>query len=636
MLELAEAVQDNDAVTSESDSAESDMEEDSASEEEGMRTYGSRVGRTQCALEEESPVREVKQTKLDNNQAIISGEEATPIPSVSTPYTAKALQLSRDLPDQMERTIFLATFDRGSANMDENTINYSKVALLIDSSEKMECSPYRSPFTPSKRRQSGKYVYIPLETLSGEESEVKCSGRDTAVVKDTREPRHCEDFLKEYKTCSIVSFRLIKRPIPIAAPRETRRIVERWSGLISWTGCAKENKKAVSHAPSVISGVALCFGSDSSYYLPLPCPLPQLPLRSTAESSIESALQDLTLVSDAQESSYMERLPSSCKVLICRFVGFERSFSKCPHLVERLLARNPRDISPNPLLSVSFSWACVARKALMQEWLKGRCLEWKLFSNLMSDSSLTKVSCDMIEQLAALRERDVISAGHMRDPLIGSKLLPPSSAIPTDFPTQLSWGRLSATEASLRKACSDAFHALCLIRRVETALRSAGTFDIYRNIEMPLLLPIADMHFIGMPADWTYFGRITQYMSERHKEINTIFEKLSISCSPPEIHKLRARLKRELEAHLDKRKHHEQSNIAVAGGNQKLTSAELARLVDAHPLSQLQAEGRAVESMLTSLRGILRHKLLYPADLRGRVRAHYNTLGTETGLSPFK
>lgn len=620
-LELTEVLHD----VSSCSEGESSKSEDclSDSDDEGMRKYVSHQALTLSTFDEDSPIRE---TKLVKHNACENLEDDLSSSKEIISHSSDSLAISKQNSIPATTSSFFTIIDQYGEHSDENHINYSKTALNIPSSKNIEISPLRSPYTPSKRRQSGKYLYVPFDTLESEEK-IQSSCDHPPCFKDLRDPSSCKGFLQECKSCSVVSFELILRPIPIAVPRETRKIVDRWGALICWAESGSDRKKVSVEPPFVITGVALHFGGDSTYYLPLPCPLPPM-YKDSSSISIETAIGSLTL-EPGIHASLIEILPSSCKELICRFVGFDGIFSRCSGLVDKLLKVNHSTLSCNPLLSVSTNWAHIARIALMQEWLKGRCVEWVIFGDIMANPSLTKVSRDLVWKLAGLRERDVVSCGRLYDPLIGIKLLSQNSISIDDNTATLSWKNPTSSSIPSQKSCLWAANTFSLMEKVDRALKASGMYDIYRNIETPLLLPIADMVYCGVPVDWAYFGKLSQYLSERKHEIDYLLEKSKMTLNPTDFSRTRARLMRELEAYIEHRADKEM--FAGVSKRQKMTNSELRRIVEFHPLIQLQSEGKAIESMLTMLRGITKNKMLHPKDLYGRVRAKYNTLGTETG-----
>ena len=187
------------------------------------------------------------------------------------------------------------------------------------------------------------------------------------------------------------------------------------------------HKRDTFREPHVLIGTSINFGDEFGYFLPLPTILP---------------LQYDIYPSD--DSCSINNLPIKCKELICRFVGFDSFFKKCPLLRSFFLRNtcnrsdtlnvdqwiqttnilNPESIhklirsDKNPLIIVSKHWSAISRRCLSYEWRRGACIEWKVFSDLMSNQHITKVAVDMKSKLVVLRERDIIVEGHLLDPTI--------------------------------------------------------------------------------------------------------------------------------------------------------------------------------------------------------------------------
>ena len=55
--------------------------------------------------------------------------------------------------------------------------------------------------------------------------------------------------------------------------------------------------------------------------------------------------------------------------------------------------------------------------------MHGRCYEWRLLNNIMSNKNIIKVAMNLKSQIVALRERDLIVDGPLMDPLIATQLV---------------------------------------------------------------------------------------------------------------------------------------------------------------------------------------------------------------------
>ena len=53
----------------------------------------------------------------------------------------------------------------------------------------------------------------------------------------------------------------------------------------------------------------------------------------------------------------------------------------------------------------------------------GKCYEWRLLNNIMSNKNIIKVALNLKSQIVALRERDVIVDGPLMDPSIAAQLV---------------------------------------------------------------------------------------------------------------------------------------------------------------------------------------------------------------------
>jgi DNA polymerase I-like protein with 3'-5' exonuclease and polymerase domains len=334
-------------------------------------------------------------------------------------------------------------------------------------------------------------------------------------------------------------------------------------------------------------------------------------------------------------------LPLSCRTLIASFVGFGSLLRKCPALAsyfesqQRVEASSAAPTSlptqSNPLFLVSRGWSYAARLALMLAWRKGGCTEWRLLSEIMQNSAITKVAVGMKNKLVALRERDVVVEGPLADPSVAHTLLrqcqgdgPEAAlldAVTLQIPSLAPSSETSKASAQgLAKvgqkiACFRAVAVFRAMARLETLLSGADVLALFRNIEMALQYSASDAEYCGLAVDTLHFTSLRHNLSLRQELIEQYFATLFGAefnvASPGDV----AQLKRKLL---------EQCRGAVQGGE---SSGELAlqQEVKEHPLMRLVSEHRSHTRLLPLCSSILGSRYFT------RVRAVYNTLGTETG-----
>jgi DNA polymerase I-like protein with 3'-5' exonuclease and polymerase domains len=334
----------------------------------------------------------------------------------------------------------------------------------------------------------------------------------------------------------------------------------------------------------------------------------------------------------------LESIPVHCKESISRFVGYESILSKCPGIMQKFSKKRPSNpTSSNPLMCLSKSWVNAARSGLQLEWRKRSCVEWLLVSDIMSNTLITKVASHLSFKLVALRERDIIAQGPFHDPVIAARLLPESAEklLSLEIPTDICLQSQPAYFVEVRTACLRTVAVMRFMLSLGAALRSHHLYEIYKNIEMPLLLSASDMQFLGMPADWNFFSRLHSSLTERQSDIERLLDKTFgfpvTASSYKSIAKVKLMLNQQLQAYLVK--HFDAttfSSSAWSSGNQ-LSTSEAAALIEKHPLMKLISETRSISSALTLLHGITKHKMI-SGNLRGRIRAVFNTVGTDTGF----
>lgn len=262
-------------------------------------------------------------------------------------------------------------------------------------------SPYLSELTPSHKptRTPGEYLYLPDYTIIQAATEMASrnileeasTGKDVKSTgfkfKSLKESTTCRSFLQTLSMASCVSFELVYREAPnstwshLCSPKTHSPLHELCQEIelslldaydVSFKSKADRRDKA-----KVLSGIAMNFGDEIGYFLPLPSPLP-LPYTSPS-----SASQPLCVFA---KRACIDDLPSSCKELISRFVGYKTIIRKTAFKCNResfILKGQTSSLaydsfssinSPdwietdrNPLLIVSKAWVRIARKGLLAE-----------------------------------------------------------------------------------------------------------------------------------------------------------------------------------------------------------------------------------------------------------------------------
>jgi hypothetical protein len=488
-------------------------------------------------------------------------------------------------------------------------------------------------------------------------------------MRQVRNPKHCVTFLHQLRQARCVSFELVFRPLPTHwlaryHSYSSGNSVHSWAPYISWS-CGKVGTvtctpadllldpslaldagqpRRMFRSPHVLVGAALCFGDSYGYYLPLPTPLP-LPPNPYEERTAPAGARLSTGVAD--------QLPPTCRERIAAYVGFGSLLCKCPALALHLRSAVARSVplevasgvacaagDANPLFLVSRRWSYSARSALLLAWRTGACTEWCLFSELMRRPGLTKVAVHAKSNLVALRERDVVVEGPLADPSVAVALLTQSGAPELEVAEQrhptvdLQIPRLM-NAVSLRRSnnnCTEldvhtgqktaCFRAVAVFRataHLEAQLDRACTLPLYRNIETALLHSAGDAEYGGIAVDSAYFGELRQNLTLRQELIGSYFEALFGAdfnvASPADVAQLRRRLEEECS----------RAAAGVCGPDAALPVEALQQAVQWHPVMQLVSEYRSHARLLPLCSAVLSNRCF------NRVRACFNTLGTETG-----
>lgn len=358
----------------------------------------------------------------------------------------------------------------------------------------------------------------------------------------------------------------------------------------------KPSTRGMTDSPHVLVGIALNFGDENSYYLPLPV-CHTLPLDASQSVDGSSIITGVTPIDKRRGS--LSLVPRRCRVLICRYVGFPVQFqqsialhrllhvdrdsrlsiSEAINIVEdnNISACDSNGLTSNPLLLVSRDWYSAAREGMSVQWRKGGSLEWKLLSNIMSNPSITKVAINMKEKLVALRERDIIVEGILDDPalamtllqtsyptanldaLVANMMIPPvpledhSASINTSglFTTGVKSKRDGLLVRRGKRIA--AFRSIAVMRftsAVYALISSKNVFTLYRNIEMPLLGCVVEAEVAGMGIDMAFFSRIQSELEDRQEVINYYFRTIMGDHFNPDSPKDIGALKKRLVDHL--------------------------------------------------------------------------------------
>jgi hypothetical protein len=490
-------------------------------------------------------------------------------------------------------------------------------------------------------------------------------------MRQVRNPKHCATFLHQLRQARCVSFELVFRPLPShwlarysSYSSGTGQSVNSWAPYISWS-CGKVGTVTCTPAdllldpslaldagqprrkfgsPHVLVGAALCFGDSYGYYLPLPTPLPLPP----------NPYDEHTAPAGARLSAGLaDQLSPTCRERIAAYVGFGSLLCKCPalalHLRSAVARTVPLEVASgvacaagvaNPLFLLSRRWSYSARSALLQAWRTGASTEWRLFSDFMRRPGLTKVAVHAKSKLVALRERDVVVEGPLADPSVAVALLTQSEAPELEVAEQrhpavdlqipqlmnavsLRRSNNNCTELDLHAGQKTAcFRAVAVFRataHLEAQLDRVGTLPLYRNIETTLLHSAGDAEYGGIAVDSAYFGELRQNLILRQELIGSYFEALFGAdfnvASPADVAQLRRRLEEESS----------RAAAGVCGPDAALPVEALQQAVQRHPVMQLVSEHRSHARLLPLCSAVLSNRCF------NRVRACFNTLGTETG-----
>ena len=548
--------------------------------------------------------------------------------------------------------------------------------------------PLLTPLVQSLNKSGSKFLYLSQinhdETLNSIDYDVIPLGQEECnkinaptfaedvcnveksgfIWKHVSNGTSCLSFLKELGTCKVVSFELVFSKLPVNTRKNGN--LNRWLesiafscprsssstfGGVSTLDClgisGEKNERCMFNDPNVICGIALSFGSDTSYYMPLPILPPQLSYDGINNTDTYHLVGSL------------DNLPFKVKERIARYVGFDLILCKCPYLKSRTskyimdknlvasIISNPTschlDHCSNPLMSLNKSWAMASRSALRKEWRKGSCIEWQILNEIMNNKGVTKIAFGIKNQLLCLRERDIIVNGPLEDPNIAALLLPPlfqTQSInaekeilnmqklripkPTNTISTNNESRGKSLFESYRQSCFRAIAVFRLMVKYSNVLRSFGLLDLYRNIEMPLHLSVIDAEYSGAPIQPNFFATIRQDLTDRQNIIslylNRVNNEKNVDLSDyTVVNGLKVAIKNKLVSCFERQI--ESSGIFT---HQKALKMAEEKLVD-HPLIRLIDEYRINDANIVICNSILKHKYIL------RTRAAYNTIGSSTG-----
>lgn len=516
---------------------------------------------------------------------------------------------------------------------------------------RLAASQYMTQLTQTKLSSPLKFLYRPQLQTEREERDCQPSFAEDVIKgqidqgfgwKLINNKFACDEFLKKLKHCRAVAFELVYRRIPNAAIA-SRKLRSRWCNIVA-QACpvmASSNFDGVSNStsldldsgevhtgmkdPHIVTGVALNFGDEYSYYMNLP--------------TIPPLYNDFTEdMDDIPESKIYDinSIPLSCSVLISRFVGYHLILGRNPYLRAAVLDleqihdhrfkngtdRNGLSLS-NSLMLVSKKWTAAARIGLYFDWCRKACAEWQLLGELMKSENITKIAVDIKSKLTCLRERDIIVRGHLEDPSIAKALLPREIDMSLKIPETSKF----SLNSTVKVACFRAASVFRTMAAITVHLRSHQQLELFRTIEMPLLNSISEIDYVGCPADNNFFRDMLQNLVDRQTVIKSYFEAIDKNFNPLSCRRDMQKLKDELimryvDAVDELRKAH---NNKSGLNNRTFGHPDPTSAIRAHPLMKLAAEYRQSVAFSSLCKSLIYN------NLNGRIRFTSSTLHTETG-----
>ena len=599
---------------------------------------------------------------------------------------------------------------------------------------KCETSPFLTPFTPSKRATPGKYLYLrefnPHQHQHQHHNNqiMKKRSNDICIPSQAFGWRYisnyndCDYFLMELSKASCVSFELMYRQIPLMNGSDIDAVIKKWKPFITQfnpnlshdhghsnnnnnSSTSKYNSKSL---PQVLVGIGICFGNEYGYYIPLPTPLPlpTFPFTTYLEHNDQNSLHKSSY--NSNDKLMLSSLPHKCVVMVSRFIGYESILGKCKRLAEKMInnkiktnkfhksfiddiKHNDNIISDhsdmkstststylsenqsftrNPLLISSKSLSLAAREGLYIEWMRGRCAEWRILSEIFSNPFITKVSINMKSKILALRERDIITNGDLEDPYIAIQLLHGIDNIPNisklltipNIPYDQNIrnkrernGNVINNDnnnSDLYELCyrkrSIAFQSISIMRTMSELtplLKQYSLYNLFHSIEMPLCLSVANAEFSGISTDIRYFTKLRQDLYDRQKTIEYYFQLIkgkdfqltsTIHCNQLKIdiiNMLKSRNQNFNNINNNNNNNNCNNNNTTSHViNNRYSSVSLKALdISNHPLMKLLSEWRSHSRMIPLCHSILNAKFRFIGTTIDRVRASFNAQGTDTG-----
>jgi DNA polymerase I-like protein with 3'-5' exonuclease and polymerase domains len=183
---------------------------------------------------------------------------------------------------------------------------------------------------------------------------------------------------------------------------------------------------------------------------------------------------------------------------------------------------------------------------LLSAWRNGLCKDWQFVRNLFDDFTICKVASNIKQAIQCLREKDVIVDGEIYDPTVAFSLCPTDETTERLLSTystiyhqlRLCWTTLAGrtSDTALASIQTQRFqHSQCLSSSrcylmmqamvdTERLLTQYELYDIFNNIEMPVLITVAEMEFNGMVINTYFTLKLRDQVQDRQKMIEYYFE----------------------------------------------------------------------------------------------------------------
>lgn len=260
---------------------------------------------------------------------------------------------------------------------------------------------------------------------------------------------------------------------------------------------------------------------------------------------------------------------------------------------------------------------------------------------VLSNPSICKLGHNLKYDLKVLTQAGFQVVGPFFDTMVGEWVLNPDSSLGlknqawtrlgvqmTEISELIGTGRSQVTmdRVNLAKvvpyACADADVTFRLAQLIEPELKEREQYELFRDLEMPLLPVLMDMEMTGIKLDVTWLQTLSQELSARCSEIETrIFEDAGESFNLNSTQQLSAVLFDRL-------------GLSTRGVNKTRSGYYSTR---AEVLERLQGEHRIIDDIL-AYRELAKLQSTYvdalPALVNpdtGRVHTRYNPTGTVTG-----